>query len=544
MKVSWPILVFMASVCFIGCKTRRSFEGFKSRQILDLPKFSSEPVRQIRTKLFILHRGQSQDSKKKGFGLVPVFPLKNVKQLLQDLTYKDTSLGNRSLTSPARFRTLPQKNESLNDLTTKKMEQDWLEDFTRDIGLEAVYIEKESEVFFPPGSSKVALLLPKEEAISDGKSIQTEMGKATYTRGKSIGDVEIGILSRDSGLKRQVQGFQRYELGFDAERIKQSWGEDIGDHASVILKDKSFDPVAEVMIDQEPFSVSQIFRDASGERDMAVLYAYDYEYGVIVPRLMYNSTSNGGWRVAPYIYSDDGSYSKGLNWHYTQETKPVKELALLMDQVNSRGFHSSKNAKEIFKHFYDDVTKDLESYTYRAEMKLSRPSFLKHITDCSVNRCFRNHEIIPEGTSASEFIENLDFSAKDMRSFVPDFRKSPSSDYKLFHPLLGNNVNVEVFESIVEGRTVEWHMASSPDGKVWIDRINYKDAEISSYGVYSEVLDSGVLTSKPFTYKEHTKILREGAEFLPVDETYVDVTPILDRLYPIKEYRKHRKKFR
>ena len=64
------------------------------------------------------------------------------------------------------------------------------------------------------------------------------------------------------------------------------------------------------------------------KRATAVLYTN--VDGKIMPRIFYKSRSDGGWRSGPGTIGE--KISKGLGFHYTQETKPVDEI---IDYLNN-----------------------------------------------------------------------------------------------------------------------------------------------------------------------------------------------------------------
>ena len=45
-------------------------------------------------------------------------------------------------------------------------------------------------------------------------------------------------------------------------------------------------------------------------------------------------------------------------------------------------------------------------------------------------------------------------------------------------------------------------MAEDGQGRTWVKSIRYTDSKVNSYGVYDEVIDSGIITSKPLEYHE------------------------------------------
>ena len=51
------------------------------------------------------------------------------------------------------------------------------------------------------------------------------------------------------------------------------------------------------------------------------------------------------------------------------------------------------------------------------------------------------------------------------------------------------------------------------------------------------MIDSGVLTNKPVEYRQQVWALREGTDYVEFGGRYVDITPLLDSLRPVSEFR-------
>jgi len=91
-------------------------------------------------------------------------------------------------------------------------------------------------------------------------------------------------------------------------------------------------------------------------------------------------------------------------------------------------------------------------------------------------------------------------------------------------------------------------MARTLDGKVWVESITFADSGVTSYGTSKSNLLTGLLTAKPLEYwsqigglvsashngGEHTELVDFG------DSDYADITPLIDNLLPIREYRYRR----
>ena len=76
---------------------------------------------------------------------------------------------------------------------------------------------------------------------------------------------------------------------------------------------------------------------------------------------------DGGWRASPYI-RQDGRYSKGNHFHYTQETKPTEEVVSYLE-----------GAKKMPEWGISGCTSGYEegAGTYKSEMTQYKPENLK-----------------------------------------------------------------------------------------------------------------------------------------------------------------------
>ena len=149
---------------------------------------------------------------------------------------------------------------------------------------------------------------------------------------------------------------------------------------------------------------------------------------------------------------------------------------------------------------------------------------------------------------------------QNLQDFVPDFTKKPKETYFLTHSLLGKTL-FEVYEAKLDDRTIEWHMASVRHKlktnnqeylHVWIDRISYPDAPLSSFGTYKQYLDSGILTNKPLEYGNQMQqlIMKQRTdghyysipffreEDTPGKPTYYTLHGFLELIEPIGNYKK------
>lgn len=318
-----------------------------------------------------------------------------------------------------------------------------------------------------------------------------------------------------------------------------------------LIDDERFTPEAGIVLDNKIFLISKIMQ--SGNRKVAAGYvgASDGE-GPLVPRLFYRSISDGGWRSTPGMRVDY-HYSKGSGdlspsfedeyGHYVQITKPVEQITALLDgqmaaQQLGHGGEGEVDAcdfltpMEMHQLFSQDMIEDEQMYTLADEVTLSRvegaglDAFLSGV---GFKRPFE----------AREELEAMELPD----GFEPDFTLEPVSAYAAEHTLAGPTA-VEVYEAMLQGRAIKWHMAHDTENRVWVDRITYSDEKVTTYGTRSEVLLAGALSAKPFDYMRQLSGMWHAHDWTPYDDIYGDVTPTLDTIPAIVRYRAARGIFR
>ncbi len=363
-------------------------------------------------------------------------------------------------------------------------------------------------------------------------------------------------------------------------------------------------PVGYTIVQGRTFYVSQIIPDKRGGRDLVVMYTANGD-GDLVARLLYRSKSGGDWRVTPQKHSVayGGAYSKGGDVHYTQETKLSLEILTMLDQLEKSPLTSRDAAPvepvasmeplepvdALFRFDYlidpgitDLFTREVHPLAFKnkevAEVMKEIQRYKPSSSFVSYTSYIKRRDRDKNPITAEEYHRNIvalpEEINKSLRKdallgFVPDFSKDPLKTYYFEHDLLGD-ITVEVYHGVLDGKQVDWHMASDPAGRIWIDRIAPTDGAIGSYGVLKEFIDSGALTNKPLEYAKQAEGLRgviypdnspaiyvEKEEEVSLSDSfsrgssseaslyyrgsdYYDITGFIDQLQPIKEYRKAR----
>lgn len=309
-----------------------------------------------------------------------------------------------------------------------------------------------------------------------------------------------------------------------------------------LLKVNDFYPQEVLEIGKEKyFFFSKIVRTNGGKgREQALMFVQK-EDGRIYPRILYKSNSDGGWRSTEgFIYNTNGKirYLKGRdvrteNGHYTQETKPHQGIIKYLESAEERNLFVNYNGDLIGDYFnvvdlYENIdTFKNETSIYDdggtlSQFKKYQPGLYGDI----------NYE-----APTAEIFANFNYP----KDFLPDFSKGPTKVETTIHTLL-EKVTLETFEAKLNGRDIEWVFAYDKDGRIWIERINFKNGEISSYGTYKEVINSGALTNKPLEYGGQVANLIKGKDYKPYNTSYADITPLIKNLKPIKLFEEYKNK--
>jgi hypothetical protein len=319
-----------------------------------------------------------------------------------------------------------------------------------------------------------------------------------------------------------------------------------------LLHRPEFLPTKAIEVDDRNFWLSNITRSRSG-RDHAIMYTTIPKDGqtLAVPRMLYKSNSDGGWRVAYGVDSgEDGRYIKEAHdvgpAHYTQETKLhpaiIKALETLPVQQDLNGV-LTQDIRRIFDtqaRGFEQTNTASREVTYYTDPKLDgkvRAMRLLSAGDLSVSY-LRYVKLRMKGVeSMSDYFEGINKAIEVIPGFIPAFENGPNQVAAREHTLLGR-ITVEDFPAKYGNKNIVWSIGQDAYGRTWIDNIRLAESAVSSYGTYATVFDGGILTSKPLDYKEQVSgVSMMYGEAVPFDGDYNDITPLLGILLPIKRYR-------
>lgn len=302
-------------------------------------------------------------------------------------------------------------------------------------------------------------------------------------------------------------------------------------------------PRQEIRIGSKTMYLSGVLK---GSRPHAVLYSTIEKDGkqVTVPRMLYKSNSDGGWRVGYGI--SHGRYVKEAHAgqaHYTQETKlhpDILDALELAEPIDDTNLEITGKLLDIFT---TDNPGAIEANTAESEISYYKdPSTdAKFAPARRISAGYLETEIADElkvagFDSIGAYFESLDGMFDAMPGFVPDFTKLPTQTHAREHTMLGE-ILVDDYTGVYGNQAVVWSMARDKDGAVWIENIRLANNEVSSYGNFTEIFDAGLLTNKPLEYPDQADGLKEMTEKVPHKSGYVDITPVLARLKPIRQYK-------
>ena len=249
--------------------------------------------------------------------------------------------------------------------------------------------------------------------------------------------------------------------------------------------------------------------------------------GRIVPRILYKSNSDGGWRSTPGYYAG-GGFSKGRGVSYTQETKPHEAINRYFNEMRYiQDFHLSLLLLK-----FEISTLDPSVNTFMSEQTIYNDrDALKEIQKYPPG----SYSVVGKGVNFGQTFSQFNFSSQALVGFVPNFNVAPETVETSKHTLLGD-ITLETYPGVLQGRPVKWVMAYDNQGRTWIDRIYFADTSVNSYGVYSEIINSGALTNKPLEYRNLISQLQPNTDYVDFNKEYVDITPLLANLLPIRQF--------
>ncbi len=268
----------------------------------------------------------------------------------------------------------------------------------------------------------------------------------------------------------------------------------------------------------------------------------------MVPRLLYKSTSDGGWRVS-YGIEPGGRYQKEtrIGSHYAQETKPIRHILEAIEAQQSIDDPTGALGDDVKSLFIELPGSDAQRVK-TAEQEIAyyhdrndSPELrdIRFLSPGHMTKQEKQHGMHQMGyESVSDYFRGLDTAFRGLPGLIPDF-SIPPRVYRATHTLLGS-ITVEEFDTQFNGRPVTWSMAHDADGRVWVDNVVFADSSVSSYGTRAEVLDMGCITSKPLDYQEYLSLLNHDEKVAldhPKASRYLDVTPVLEQLLPVAFYR-------
>jgi len=339
------------------------------------------------------------------------------------------------------------------------------------------------------------------------------------------------------------------------EDLQRLWNLPMRPLPREILSSPILRPIHRVQVGPREFFLSRILESVgeSGSRRryaLAVTPVVVEGQTVLKRRFFYISNSDaGGWRASPFV-SADGHIHKGLGVHYTQETQPVWEIneALIrLEQAGPSPFELPAQQLNRYVSLASPALGQEGARTMTAGFveEVEFPA-VQGITDVGA---MRPGEVfaLPEGWGWG-FRSEVERTLQDMRSlewpegFIPDFNQPPARELRQPNSLLGPVVFREYRGAVGRDRSsgrsrdMVWIMGEDGQGRSWVRHLYFADSPVNSYGVYSEPVDSGILTSKPLEYRSQAGQLREPYS-RPFNGEYTDISPALTLLEPIRRYR-------
>lgn len=382
---------------------------------------------------------------------------------------------------------------------------------------------------------------------SDDHRSRFDSSKYTSRNHFSVECTNDGLRVRDTGsLNGTLIKVENHTKNFSDEASnKNEVFNHLGKESSAtnaLMKMYEFFPRQKIEIDGREFLLSDVVQ--SSRYSYAVMYTSITKGNkpMIVPRFLYKSQSDGGWRVG-YGIDEKGRFIKEADkkeWHYTQETKLDPKILEALDNsgaITNNGQDLEKHLLSIFstQNAFSDESDSRHEISYYhnpdidaliAPVRYLSAGFLdKEGSEKLKDAGYR---------SVGDYLNRLDIVFDKLPGFMPDFHQPPLTIEKRGHTLLGQ-VNVEYYPAHLGSEPIVWSIASDQHGRVWIDNIRLVNNKVSSYGTSSRVFDAGVLTSKPLEYAEQSSGLTDN-ERTRFNNEYYDITAALRNLLPVRLY--------
>ncbi len=368
-------------------------------------------------------------------------------------------------------------------------------------------------------------------------TIETQnSGEITVIRATKMGEVLASTSIDQLGDETEVYDENKLDLEVNATRdalFENKFPED--QNTSELFN--ALPPVHGINIEGQQFLLSQT---ATVEgRDHCVGYVR-LETGQVAPRLFYRSNSDGDWRVSPYYDSwqdqqgrERGYYSKGdtMEYGYVRETRLVDDLRVSLEQkaLTDKIELSRDQLRWVTSHFSEQALGGTNSYKDEAfEVTMGWGAKGMGVFDFIPGQGFKHQS----GKTAAEVMSDVEIP--DM--LKPDFSQPVIGVRISRHPILGQVTTEQI--PAANDRLV-WNFSRDLEGRVWVSGIVNKNVKRpNTYGTDDEVYIAGVLDNKPIEYASQVEGLREGQDFKPtMVGSYVDITPLLDHLPVIQDYR-------
>lgn len=136
------------------------------------------------------------------------------------------------------------------------------------------------------------------------------------------------------------------------------------------------EPIIGLRIGQLDFAFSDVFTTSQGSRrPYAVGYVREHGAKQVFPRLFYQSRCDGGWRATPGFYAHNGGISKGRFGseefgQYVQATKPVEDIAAILDALERQAGGKHVGRRAIHKMFELDQAEHSHDRVYEDEVRM------------------------------------------------------------------------------------------------------------------------------------------------------------------------------
>ncbi len=360
-------------------------------------------------------------------------------------------------------------------------------------------------------------------------SVQETPGSTTNTRPGQNSDVVVDDISPNGLIDDLPPGVRELDQNSIAEIIDRT-EVDIPEGlenplvrptSAQFYDEAGLGPQFEFQVGDQSVAVSRPYQatiNGGGSRPAVVAYIEDAD-GVVRPRSLYLSNSQGGWREASHAGITGGG--GGISDWIGKGGDGIAEFATdlpIQTQQPLNGLLGGAPPLEL--------AADISRQAFLGNLPFGESS-----TSVPFSQATNNVQGLGVGEALGDtrFIEPSSFQYNSPGQ-APNFANGPGAEFTVQHPIRGE-ISAQSFTS-ADG-SLEYLFYTDDGGRAWIGQVDNLDSPINEFGVRSEPIDPGSLTTPAIEYDTQVP---PGFAGPSVGNGYVDISQYTHSLPPVRDY--------